>query len=83
MKNIPKQNETMEDVIRELESSFDTVQDIAPVAYWYEKLNESGKIESIHFSGQLRTMLGYSIGEFPNDLDGFIKIVHPEDIEEC
>jgi len=81
MRNRLNQNETMDDVIRELETSFKTVSSIAPVAYWYENLNENGRIRDIHYSDRMREMLGYrSVAEFPDELDTLMRLVHPDDV---
>ena len=82
MNYILKENETMEDVLKRLVDSFEWVHDVAPVAYWYEDLYENGRLKEIHFSKQIRDILGYeSVEEFPDELDSLIKNIHPDDVQ--
>lgn len=77
-----KENETMQDFIDRLVASFDMVYTIAPIAYWYENLDANGSIRDIHFSNQLRKMLGYnSVRPFPDKLDTLLKKIHPDDVK--
>lgn len=47
---------------------------------WYEELNPDGRMKGIHYSVELRRMLGYETEEeFPNTLDCLLEHIHPKD----
>ena len=82
MNIILKKGETMQDLVNRLYESANLVYDIAPVAYWYEDLNENGRLLDIHFSDHMREKLGYkSTEEFPDDLNAFVSFLHPDDVQ--
>ena len=82
MNIILKKNETMQNLVDRLAESFEMVSGVAPVAYWYENLNEDGRILDIHFSKRLRDMLGYSSEEdFPDELSTLMNYTHPDDVQ--
>ncbi|MBO2517484.1 MAG: hypothetical protein CW338_09500, partial [Clostridiales bacterium] len=79
MNSTLRPGETMQDLIRRLETAFDTVSGVAPVAYWYETLDENGRLLDIRFSDGMREMLGYSAEEFPDRLPSLLDRIHPDD----
>ena len=82
MNYILKDHETMEDVLRRLVATFEWVQNVAPIAYWYEDLYENGRLKSIHYSARMREMLGYaSEEEFPDRLETLTSHIHPDDVQ--
>ena len=77
-----KEKETMQDLVSRLAESFELVYGIAPVAYWYENLDENGRIKDIHFSNRMRELLGYkSTEEFPDELSTLMTFTHPDDVQ--
>ena len=77
-----KKNETMQDLVDRLAESFQLVYGVAPIAYWYENLNEDGRIKDIHFSKRMREMLGYkTVEEFPDELNTLVTFTHPDDVQ--
>lgn len=60
-------------------SAIDSVKNVIPVAFWFEDLRENGRIKSIHYSDEMRVMLGYTEEEFPDTLEALVNIIHPDD----
>ena len=51
-------------------------------ALWYFDCDESGKIVSVSWSHAFRRLLGYhDVLDFPNRLDSWVRLLHPEDQE--
>ena len=49
-------------------------------ALWYYECNENGEIVNVNWSHAFRQMLGYhDILDFPNKLDSWSNLLHPED----
>ena len=49
-------------------------------ALWYFDCNENSEIVSVHWSHAFRHILGYhDILDFPNELDSWSELLHPED----
>ena len=49
-------------------------------ATWYEELGENGHIRAIHYSPEMRRMLGYEDErDFPDDLETLVDHIHPDD----
>ena len=47
---------------------------------WYAEINDNGSIKGMYYSEELRQMLGFRRKEdFPDELESFKKIIHPED----
>ncbi|MBO2517485.1 MAG: hypothetical protein CW338_09505 [Clostridiales bacterium] len=65
--------------LTERERAVDIVKDVIPAAFWFEELYENGRIRSIHYSDEMRQMLGYTREEFPDTLDALVKAIHPDD----
>lgn len=60
-------------------SALDSVNDVVPVAFWFEDLTPEGDIKSIHFSDAMRSMLGYSTEALPDAAEAFVSLIHPDD----
>ena len=65
--------------LTERENAINIVKEVIPAAFWFEELNPNGRIRSIHYSDEMRTMLGYTREEFPDTLDALLKTIHPDD----
>lgn len=49
-------------------------------ALWYHDCNENGDIVNVYWSHAFRRLLGYrDILDFPNELDSWSELLHPED----
>lgn len=65
--------------LAERENAINIVKEIIPAAFWFEELNPNGRIKSIHYSNEMRTMLGYTFEEFPDTLEALTSKIHPDD----
>ena len=58
------------------------VNEVLQSGLWYFDCDESGKIISVNWSHKFRQMLGYETEEeFPNKLEAWSELLHPEDKE--
>ena len=56
------------------------VNSVIQSGLWYIDCSEEGAIESVVYSHEFRTMLGYhDVLDFPNRLDAWEALIHPED----
>lgn len=59
------------------------ISDVYQSGTWSLDCDDAGNITSIAYSNKLRHMLGYSDeSDFPNTVDTFLSVVHPDDLEE-
>ena len=59
------------------------ISDVYQSGTWSLDCDDAGTITSIVYSNKLRQMLGYSDeSDFPNTLDTFLSVVHPDDLAE-
>ena len=59
------------------------VSDVYQSGTWSLDCDDRGNVTSIVYSNKLRRMLGYSDeSDFPNALNTFLDVVHPDDLEE-
>lgn len=65
--------------LAERENAVNIVKEVIPAAFWFEELNENGRIRSIHYSDEMRVILGYTYEQFPDTLDALLKVIHPDD----
>ena len=65
--------------LQERENAINIVKEVIPAAFWFEELNPNGRIKSIHYSDEIRTILGYTYEQFPDTLDALLSKIHPDD----
>ena len=47
---------------------------------WYETLKDNGRVDHIYYSDEVLSIFGYSRDDFPDTLEAFIDIIHPDDM---
>lgn len=64
-------------------TSLKIVHEILKSGMWTMEFNELGELESVLWSRDFRSMLGYADEKgFPNRLEAWTELIHPEDKEE-
>ena len=58
------------------------VNEVFQTGTWSLSCNAQGEIDSVEFSLSSRRMIGYTdVAEFPNSIDAYFSIIHPDDVE--
>ena len=64
------------------QQNFKLVNEAIQSGPWYMDCDEDGKIESVFWSAEFRRMLGYhDTLDFPNELESWSYLLHPDDYE--
>ena len=63
-------------------SELASVNHTGHLGLWRAYFDESGKQTAVAFSRTLRTILGYGENELKDERDVFLKLIHPDDIDD-
>jgi PAS domain S-box-containing protein len=79
-KKIEEKSVTLSKQIQQAEASYRVVQKLMKSGMWSMEFDENGKMQGITWTDEFRRMIGYqSEADFPNDLNSWSHILHPED----
>lgn len=68
--------------IDEMQQNLHLVNEVIKSGFWYIDCDENGLAESIGYSHEFRTMLGYNdVLDFPNEMSSWSSALHPDDRE--
>jgi len=72
--------ETGEDKTRQEQNNIKMLHDIINSGSWNIDFDEKGQLKTVTYSQSFRSILGYrDEKEFPNELDSFLRKIHPDD----
>ena len=73
-----------EKIEKELNSKMlDSVNNSTHLAIWEVFFDENSNQTAVHFTEEMRRMLGYTISEFPDTAEALASIIHPEEVEKA
>ena len=61
----------------------DSVNNSTHLAIWEVFFDEGSNQTGVHFTEEMRRMLGYTVTEFPDTAEALASIIHPEEVEKA
>lgn len=68
--------------IDEMQQNLHLVNEVINSGFWFIECDDNGLVETIGYSHEFRTMLGYKdVLDFPNEMSSWTSALHPDDRE--